>query len=74
MRVARSRKENILSERVELLRRRQELVSRLDRLENNILSKVGKEDSVITLDQNMLIQLENKKIQRSIQINQKVVK
>ena len=66
MRVARDRKENILSERVELLRRRQELVSRLGRLEKNILSKMGKEDSVITLDQNMLIQLEKKKIQRIV--------
>ena len=60
MRVARYRKENILSERVELLRRRQELVSRLGRLEKNILSKMGKEDSVITVDQNMLILLEKK--------------
>ena len=74
MRVARDRKENILSERVELLRRRQELVSRLGRLEKNILSKMGKEDSVITVDQNMLVQLEDKKIQRSIQINQKFMK
>ena len=60
MRVARYRKENILSERVELLRRRQELMSRLGRLEKNILSKMGKEDSVITVDQNMLILLEKK--------------
>ena len=60
MRVARYRKENILSERVELLRRRQELVSSLGRLEKNILSKMGKEDSVITVDQNMLILLEKK--------------
>ena len=60
MRVARYRKENILSERVELLRRRQELVSRLGRLEKNILSKMGKEDSVITVDQNMLVQLVKK--------------
>jgi hypothetical protein len=60
LRVARDRKENILSERVELLRRRQELVSRLGRLEKNILSKMGKEDSVITVDQNMLVQLEKK--------------
>ena len=41
MRVARYRKENILSERVELLRRMQELVSSLGRLEKNILSKMG---------------------------------
>ena len=60
MRVARYRKENILSERVELLRRRRELVNRLGRLEKKILSKMGKEDSVITVDQNMLILLEKK--------------
>ena len=60
MRVARYRKENILSERVELLRRRQELVNRLGRLEKKILSKMGKEDSVITVDQNMLVQLVKK--------------
>jgi hypothetical protein len=60
LRLTRDRKENIQIERVELLRRRQELVSRLDRLEKNILSKMGKEDSVITVDQNMLVQLENK--------------
>lgn len=60
LRVARYRKENILSERVELLRRRQELVNRLGRLEKKILSKMGKEDSVITVDQNMLVQLVKK--------------
>jgi hypothetical protein len=61
LRVARGRKENILSERVELLRRRQELVSRLGRLEKNILSKMGKEDSMITVDQNMMVQMEKMK-------------
>ena len=60
MRVARYRKENILSERVELLRRRQELVSRLGRLEKNILIKMGEEDSVVIMDSNMSIQLEKK--------------
>ena len=58
--MARDRKENILSERVELLRRRQELVSRLGRLEKNILSKMGREDSVMTVDQNMQIHLQKK--------------
>jgi hypothetical protein len=60
LRVARGRKENIFCERVELLRRRPELLSRLGRLEKNILSKMGKEDSVISVDQNMMIQLEKK--------------
>ena len=58
--MARDRKENILSERVELLRRRQELVSRLGRLEKNILSKMGREDAVMTLNQNMQIHMEKK--------------
>jgi hypothetical protein len=55
--LARSKKENILSERIKLLRRRQELVSNLDRLERDILIKMGKEDCVIVQDRNMLLHL-----------------
>ena len=60
MRVARYRKENILSERVELLRRRQELVIRLGMLEKKILIKMEEEDSVVIMDSNMIIHLERK--------------
>merc|ERR1719186_536836 len=42
---ARSKKENILSERVELLRKQQEWVRRLARLERDILIKLGKEEN-----------------------------
>jgi hypothetical protein len=62
LRLARSRKENILSERVELLQRQQELVSRLGRLERDILMEMGKEDWVILVDRNMLVHLEKKNV------------
>jgi hypothetical protein len=39
----RERKERILRERVRLLCRRQEWVRRVDRLEKDILSKMGRE-------------------------------
>ena len=59
---ARSRKENILSERVELLRQQQEWVRRLGRLERDILIKMGKEENnwVIKVDRNMVVSLEQR--------------
>ena len=60
--LARTMKESILSERVELLGRKQELEGRMARLENDILFKMGKEDMVITVDNNMLVLLERKPI------------
>jgi hypothetical protein len=60
--LARSMKENVLSERVKLLGRRQELVSNLDRLERDILLKMGMEDCVIVQDRNMLLHLTKKSV------------
>ena len=60
MRLVRSKKENILSERVKLLRRRKELVSILDMLEKDILVKMGREDCVIVQDRNMLLLLKKR--------------
>ena len=60
--VARSKKEHFLSERVELLRRKQELAGKMSMLEKDILIKMGKEDRVITVDSNMLVLLERKAI------------
>ena len=60
--MARARKENFLSERVELLRRKQELAGKMSMLEKDILIKMGKEDMVITVDSNMLVLLERKAI------------
>ena len=64
MSLARSRKENILAERVELLRKQQEWVMRLGRLERNILIRMGKEekDWMIIVDRNMEVHLEQKKV------------
>ena len=54
LRQARSRKEQILSERVKLLWRQQELARGLDRLERDILIKMEKDESewMISVDQN----------------------
>ena len=62
--LARSRKENILAERVELLRKQQEWVMRLGRLERNILIRMGKEekDWMIIVDRNMEVHLEQKEV------------
>eukprot|EP00092_Neocalanus_flemingeri_P013056 GFUD01014070.1.p1 GENE.GFUD01014070.1~~GFUD01014070.1.p1 ORF type:complete len:372 (+),score=131.29 GFUD01014070.1:128-1117(+) len=60
--LARSRKENILSERVELLRRHQKCRRRLGKLERDILIRMGKEESswVINVDRNMVVKVEHK--------------
>ena len=57
LRQARSRKEQILSERVKLLWRQQELARGLDRLERNILVKMEKDERewIINVDQNLNI-------------------
>ena len=54
LRQARSRKEQILSERVKLLWRQQEMARGLDRLERDILIKMKKDggDWMISVDQN----------------------
>ena len=54
LRQARARKEKILSERVKLLWRQQELARGLDRLERDILIKMEKDESewMISVDQN----------------------
>ena len=53
---ARSRKEQILTERVKLLWRQQELARGLDRLERDILITMKKdEDWMISFDQNMIV-------------------
>ena len=58
--MARSKKENILSERVELLRQQQEWVRRLGRLERDILIRLGKEEKnwVIRVDRNRDVRVE----------------
>eukprot|EP00092_Neocalanus_flemingeri_P039151 GFUD01042613.1.p1 GENE.GFUD01042613.1~~GFUD01042613.1.p1 ORF type:complete len:351 (-),score=141.82 GFUD01042613.1:63-1043(-) len=60
--LARSRKENILSERVELLRRHQEWERKLGSLERNILVRLGKEENswIINVDRNMVVKVEHK--------------
>jgi len=57
---ARSRKENILGERVELLRQQQEWMRRLGRIERDILIRMGKEENkwVIKMDRNMEVKVE----------------
>ena len=56
LRKARSRKEQILSERVKLLWRQQELARGLDRLERDILITMKKdEDWMISFDKNMIV-------------------
>ena len=53
---ARSRKEQILTERVKLLWRQQELARGLDRLERDILITMKKdEDWMISFDKNMIV-------------------
>ena len=58
--MARWKKENILSERAELLRQKQEWLARLGQLEKNILNKLGKKekDWRIRLDENMVVKVE----------------
>ena len=55
LRQARSRKEQILSERVKLLWRQQEMARGLDRLERDILVKMEKDerDWMINVDRNL---------------------
>ena len=62
--MARCKKENILSERVELLRQQQEWVRRLGRLERDILIRLGKEEKnwVIRVDRNREVRVEQKDI------------
>merc|ERR1711942_573482 len=60
LRLARDRKEKILTERVQLLRRRQEMVAKLGRLEKNILCKMGKEDFAITVDDNSHVNIKRR--------------
>ena len=62
LRLARDRKEKILTERVQLLRRRQEMVAKLGRLEKNILCKMGKEDFAITVDDNSHVNIKRRMI------------
>ena len=56
LRQERSRKEEILSERVKLLWRQQELARGLDRLERDIVITMKQdEDWMISFDQNMIV-------------------
>ena len=57
MSLARSRKKNILTERVELLRKRQEVAGRLTRLEEDVLIKMGKEELMITGNNDLAVNL-----------------
>ena len=61
MSLARSRKKNILTERVELLRKRQHLAGRLTRLEEEVLIKMGKEELMIKGDNDLAVNLKKKK-------------
>ena len=54
---ARRNKERILSERVRLLQRRQELWSKINNLEAGILSKLGSPNAKLRLDENEKIYL-----------------
>ena len=56
--LARTRKESILSERVELLRTKQEMAGKMSGLEKDILIKMGMDDMMITVDSNMSVHLE----------------
>ena len=62
LRQARDRKEQILSERVKLLWRQQELARRLDRLERDILSKMEKDGRywIMCVDEDMNVRLMQK--------------
>ena len=62
--LTRCKKENILSERVELLRQQQEWVRRLGRLERDILIRLGKEEKnwVIRVDRNREVRVEQKDV------------
>ena len=62
LRQARARKEQILSERVKLLWRQQELARGLDRLERDILIKMEKDerDWIIRVDRNLNVSVMQK--------------